>query len=208
MSDTYVYSITQENPETIYINLTNKCTNNCVFCIRNLSRPIKGKDLWIENEDVTLDKIKSQLEKYSKYKEVVFCGYGEPTIKLDLLKDVAKYLKSKDSSIKIRINTNGQGNLINKKNIIPELKNIIDEISVSLNASNNTDYMQISGCKNEIAYENVKDFIKQSVEGGFDTTATVVTGYKDYKINVEECEKITKQAGAKFKIREWLDKGY
>lgn len=208
MPDTYVYSITQENPETIYINLTNKCTNNCVFCIRNLSNPIKGKDLWLENEDVNLDKIKTQLEKYSNYKEVVFCGYGEPTIKLNLLKDVAKYLKSKDSSIKIRINTNGQGNIINNKNIIPELKDIIDEISVSLNAANNLDYMRISGCKNDKAYENVKDFIKQSVEYGFDTTATIVTGYKDYKVDVEGCEKITKQAGAKFRIRKWLDKGY
>lgn len=208
MSDTYVYSITQDNPETIYINLTNKCTNNCVFCIRNLKNPIKGKDLWLENEDVTFEEIKTQLEKYSNYKEVVFCGYGEPTIKLDLLKDVSKYLKSKTAGIKIRINTNGQGNLINSKNIIPELKGIVDEISVSLNASNNQAYMEISGCKNENAYESVKDFIKQSVENGFETTATVVTGYKNYDVDVEECENITKQAGAKFRVREWLDKGY
>jgi len=208
MSDTYVYSITQDNPETIYINLTNKCTNNCVFCIRNLTNPIKGKNLWLENENVTLDEIKAQLKNFSNIKEVVFCGYGEPTVKLDLLKDVSKYLKSENAGIKIRINTNGQGNLINNKNIIPELKNLVDEISVSLNASTNKDYMEISGCKNEKAYESVKDFIKQSVENGFDTTATVVTGYKDYNVDVEECEKIAKQAGAKFRIRKWLDKGY
>ena len=113
MSDTYVYSITQENPETIYINLTNKCTNNCVFCIRRNEHAIKGDDLWLSNENITFDMVKSQLEKFTNFKEVVFCGYGEPTIKLDLLKEVAKYLKSKFSGIRIRINTNGQGNLIN-----------------------------------------------------------------------------------------------
>ncbi|MBR1908591.1 TatD family nuclease-associated radical SAM protein [bacterium] len=206
MSDTYVYSITQDNPETIYINLTNKCTNNCVFCIRNSTDPIKGKNLWLENEDVTLDKIKSQLKHFSNIKEAVFCGYGEPTVKLDLLKDVSKYLKSENAGIKIRINTNGQGNLINNKNIIPELKNIVDEISVSLNASNNKDYMEISGCKNEKAYESVKDFIKQSVENGFNTTATVVTGYKNYEVDVKACEQIAKQSGAEFRVREWIDK--
>ncbi len=207
MSDTYVYSITQENPETIYINLTNKCTNNCVFCIRRNEHAIKGDDLWLSNEDVTFDMVKSQLEKFSNFKEVVFCGYGEPTIKLDLLKEVAKYLKSKFAGIRIRLNTNGQGNLINNKDIIPELKGLIDEMSVSLNAATNEDYMLISGCKNPKAYESVKDFIKECVENNIQTTATVVTGFEDYKVDVEECEKITKQAGAKFRNRAWL-KGY
>lgn len=207
MSDTYVYSITQDNPETIYINLTNKCTNNCVFCIRQNEHAIKGDDLWLSNEDVTFDMVKEQLEKFTNFKEVVFCGYGEPTIKLDLLKEVAKYLKSKISGIRIRINTNGQGNLINNRNIIPELKGLVDEMSVSLNASTNEDYMQISGCKNEKAYESVKNFIKECVKNNISTTATVVTGFEDYKVDVVECEKIAEEAGARFRNRTWL-KGY
>lgn len=207
MSDKYVYSITQENPETIYINLTNKCTNNCVFCIRDNEHAIKGDDLWLSSEDVTFDMVKEQLKPFTNMKEVVFCGYGEPTIKLELLKEVAKYLKSKNAGIKIRINTNGQGNLINHKDIIPELKNLVDEMSVSLNASTNEDYMKISGCKNEKAYESVKNFIKECVENNIPTTATVVVGFEDYKVDVDECEKIAKQAGANFRVRQWL-RGY
>lgn len=207
MSDKYVYSITQENPETIYINLTNKCTNNCVFCIRQSEHAIKGDDLWLSSENVTFDMVKEQLIPFTNAKEAVFCGYGEPTIKLDLLKEVANYLKSKYAGIKIRINTNGQGNLINNKNIIPELVGLVDELSVSLNASTNKDYMTISGCKNPKAYESVKDFIKKSVQNNIPTTATVVIGYKNYEVDVEECEKFVNQVGAKFRVRQWL-KGY
>ena len=124
-----------------------------------------------------------------------------------ILKEVAKYLKSKFSGIRIRINTNGQGNLINNKDIIPELKGLIDEMSVSLNASTNEDYMLISGCKNPKAYESVKNFIRDCVENNISTTVTVVTGFEDYKVDVEECERIAKQAGAKFRNRAWI-KGY
>lgn len=204
MSNTYVYSIEEGNPTTAYINLTNKCTNKCVFCIRNLENPMKGEDLWLEDEDVKFEDVISQFSKYNTVKEVVFCGYGEPTVKFELLKQIAQYLKDFNPQIKIRINTNGQGNLINSKNILPELKGLVDEISVSLNAHDNDSYMEISGCKNEKAFEEVKNFIKQSVENGFETVATIVTGYKDYKVDVKTCENITLELGAKFRERQWI----
>lgn len=207
MSNTYVYSIEEGNPTTVYVNLTNKCTNHCVFCIRNSQNPIKGDNLWLESEDVNFDDVVSQFEKYNNVKEVVFCGYGEPTVKFELLKQVAQYLKEKNPEIKIRINTNGHGNLINKRNILLEIKNLVDEISVSLNAQNNETYMKISGCDNQKAYEEVKNFIKNSVKNGFKTTATVVTGYKDYSVDVKACENITTALGANFRERRWLE-GY
>jgi TatD DNase family protein len=195
----------------IYINLTNKCTNECVFCIRTLKDDVCGANLWLKNDSVTADEVIKQLQIIKQNEnEIVFCGYGEPTLKLDVLKEVAKYIKENYIDVKIRLNTNGHANFIYKKNIIPELVGLVDSISVSLNAPDEELYKELTQpnlvCDNVL--EEVKDFIKKSVEAGIETTASVVSGYKDYDINLKECEKIATEAGAKFRVREWLEKGY
>jgi TatD family-associated radical SAM protein len=195
----------------IYINLTNKCTNECVFCIRALKDDVCGTNLWLKNDIVTTQEVINQLKALKKDEtEIVFCGYGEPTLKLDILKEVAKFIKKNYKDIKIRVNTNGHANFVYKRNIIPELVGLVDEISVSLNASNEELYKELTKptliCNNVLC--EVKDFIKKSVEAGIETTASVVSGYKDYDINLKECEKITKDLGAKFRVREWLEEGY
>lgn len=195
----------------IYINLTNKCTNECVFCIRTLKDDVCGANLWLKNDSVTAEEVIKQLQIIrSNEDEIVFCGYGEPTLKLDILKEVAKYIKDNYTDVKIRLNTNGHANFIFKRNIIPELVGLIDSISVSLNAPDEELYKELTQpnivCDNVL--EEVKDFIKKSVEAGIDTTASVVSGYKDYDVNLQECEKIATDAGAKFRVREWLEQGY
>lgn len=195
----------------IYINLTNKCTNECVFCIRTLKDDVCGANLWLKNDSVTAEEVIKQLQIIrSNEDEIVFCGYGEPTLKLEILKEVAKYIKDNYTDVKIRLNTNGHANFIFKRNIIPELVGLIDSISVSLNAPDEELYKELTQpnivCDNVL--EEVKDFIKKSVEAGIDTTASVVSGYKDYDVNLQECEKIATEAGAKFRVREWLESGY
>lgn len=195
----------------IYINLTNKCTNECVFCIRTLKDDVCGANLWLQNDSVTAEEVIKQLQIIrSNEDEIVFCGYGEPTLKLDILKEVAKYIKDNYKDVKIRLNTNGHANFIFKRNIIPELVGLIDSISVSLNAPDEELYKELTQpnivCDNVL--EEVKDFIKKSVEAGIDTTASVVSGYKDYDVNLLACEKIATDAGAKFRVREWLEQGY
>lgn len=195
----------------IYINLTNKCTNECVFCIRTLKDDVCGANLWLKNDSVTAEEVIKQLKVLKQNEnEIVFCGYGEPTLKLEILKEVAKYIKDNYTNVKIRLNTNGHANFIYKRNIIPELVGLVDSISVSLNAPDEELYKELTQpnivCDNVL--EEVKDFIKKSVEAGIDTTASVVSGYKDYDINLQECEKIARDAGAKFRVREWLKEGY
>lgn len=195
----------------IYINLTNKCTNECVFCIRTLKDDVCGANLWLKDDSVTAEEVIKQLVALKKdEKEIVFCGYGEPTLKLDILKEVAKYIKDNYTNVKIRLNTNGHANFIYKRNIIPELVGLIDSISVSLNAPDEELYKELTQpnivCENVL--EEVKDFMKKSVEAGIDTTASVVSGYKDYDVNLKECERIATEAGAKFRVREWLNEGY
>lgn len=195
----------------IYINLTNKCTNACIFCIRSIKDDVCGKNLWLKDENISSSDVIAQLKPLIKDDmEVVFCGYGEPTLKLDILKEVSKFVKTHYKNIKIRLNTNGHANFVYKRDITPELKGLIDEISVSLNAPTEELYKELTqpilDCEKPL--EEVEDFIKKSVEAGISTVASVVDGYKNYKINLDECEKIATQAGAKFRVREWLDSGY
>ncbi|MGE4358175.1 MAG: TatD family hydrolase, partial [Candidatus Omnitrophota bacterium] len=145
---------------SLYLNITNRCTNNCSFCVRFYTDYVKGHNLRLKNEP-SFEEIIKELEEadFKKYREVVFCGYGEPLLRLDIVKRVAKYLKERNN-IHIRLNTNGQGNLIYKRNIVPELKGLIDEVSVSLNADNEENYAKI--CKSEFkenTFNQVKLFI-------------------------------------------------
>ena len=194
----------------VYINLTNSCTNNCVFCIRDIKDDVVGANLFLSSENVKAEDVIAQLEKiYEKLSsEIIFCGYGEPMLKLDIIKEVAKYIKEKYPNTIIRINTNGQANLVYKRNVLPELKGLIDKFSISLNGENEEVYNRISLPKIEGAYTAVKDFIKEAVKEGFDTTATIVTGYKNYNVDMQKCIEITKDLGAKFRERPWIENGY
>lgn len=195
----------------IYINLTNKCTNDCIFCIRTLKDDVAGANLWLKNDSASSEEVIKQLNELRKNQtEIIFCGYGEPTLKLEVLKEVAKYIKDNYDGVKVRLNTNGHANFIYKRNTVPELIGLVDEISVSLNASNEESYKELAQpnlvCANVL--EEVKDYIKKCVEAGIPTVTSVVTGYKHYEVDVSECEKISTELGAKFRVREWLDNGY
>lgn len=129
--------------DSLYINLTNRCPCNCTFCIRQSSKNEFDdiETLWLEREpsaEEVIDELKKwdlSGKKEDSVKEVVFCGYGEPTEALDTLLAIADWLKA-NCSLPVRINTNGLGNLINKKDITPMLAGRIDSISISLNSSN------------------------------------------------------------------------
>ncbi len=194
----------------IYINLTNSCTNRCVFCIRNIKDDVVGADLFLTTENVkaadVIEQLNAMKDKISS--EIVFCGYGEPMLKLEIIKEVAKYIKDNYPNVIVRINTNGHANAVYKRNVLPELKGLVDKFSISLNGENEEVYNELSQPLIENAYQSVKDFIRETVKEGFDTTATIVTGYKNYKVDMEKCIEITKELGAKFRERPWLNNGY
>ena len=192
----------------IYINLTNRCTNECVFCLRQDKDDVCGQTLWLDNEDFTAQDVIEQLNNFKISSEIIFCGYGEPLLKLDILKEVAEYIKKHYPDTKIRVNTNGHANFVYKKNIVPELKGLIDEFSVSLNGATSEEYDELSQPKFEGAYDEVKKFIKACSDENIDVVASVVEGYKGRHIDLEKCEKIAADLGAKFRAREWIENGY
>ena len=118
----------------LYINLTNKCPNACEFCIRNFTDSLGDADSLVLKEDPTIEEVKKELESWdvSRYDEVVFCGYGEPTERLPELLDLARHIKAKYGK-QIRINANGLADLIWGRPTAPDLKGVIDAVSVSMN---------------------------------------------------------------------------
>lgn len=207
---TLVYSINNdENPETVYINLTNSCTNACVFCLRNQKDDVCGREMWHDDE-YELDDIIEQFSKYSDYaKEVVFCGYGEPFLRKEMMKSFCKYLRANYPYIKIRVNTNGHANAIYRKNIAEEFKGFIDSVSISLNAPTEEQYDEICKPKIKNAYNAVLEFTKSCKAAGIDVYMSVVTGFdKIHKIDVKKCEEIAASLGAKFRNREFITNGY
>lgn len=197
---------------TMYINVTNLCSNKCLFCIRNFHDEVAGVNLWLAEENITADKIIKEIKENSAASrdEIVFCGYGEPLIKIDVVKEVAKFIKGNYPNIPVRVNSNGHANLIHKRDVVPELAGLIDSISISLNAHNADLYQELSKSSfdKELAYESVKSFAGECQQLGIDTTLTVVMGFDDYEIDLKKCREIARNLGVKFKVREWLSEGY
>lgn len=206
---TLIYTINNEiSPETVYVNLTNACTNKCVFCLREQKDDVCGAEMW-HNDEYTLDDIIEQFEKYNPTpKQVVFCGYGEPFLRKEMMKAFAKYLRENHPYITIRVNTNGHANAVYHTNVIDEFKGLLDEVSVSLNSDNSDQYDRICNPRIRNAHEEVKKFIKACSDAGIHTVASVVTGFSTEKINIENCEKLAKELGAKFRNREFIKNGY
>ena len=158
-------TITYELGNSLYVNITNRCSNACTFCVRLEHDGVNGKDnLWLDREP-TIDEIKADFEtrKLEKYSAVVFCGYGEPMERADVVIEIAKWLKTKMPRLSIRINTNGQANLIYNKDITPELSGIIDCVSISLNAENAQKYQAVCNSEfGEAAFDGLLDFARRA----------------------------------------------
>ena len=182
--------------DNLYLNITNRCTNKCSFCIRFHSDYVKGHNLRL-TEEPTEEELKHAIGDPSQYREVVFCGYGEPLLRLDLVKSVATWIKHNKG--RVRINTNGHGNLIHGRNILPELKGIVDSISISLDAHDEETYNRMCRPSFKNAFQGVIDFIKEAEKFIPQVQVTVVTLPE---IDIEKCRKIAEDLGVGFRVRE------
>ncbi|MGB9715938.1 MAG: TatD family hydrolase [Thermodesulfovibrionales bacterium] len=180
---------------SLYLNITNRCTNSCSFCVKLYTDFVKGHKLRLSYEP-SEEEIKNAVGNPSDYKEVVFCGYGEPLMRLDIVKDISRWIKENKGFV--RINTNGHGNLINGRNILPELKGIVDSISVSLNAHDEETYNRICRPVFKNAFREVIDFIKESKKYLPNVEATVV---ELAGVDIEKCRKICNELGIKLRVR-------
>lgn len=188
--------------DSLYLNITNRCTNACIFCAKFKDFTVKGHHLRLEHEP-TAAQVLTAIGDPSLYQEVVFCGYGEPLIRLDLIKEVAGRLKQR--GVRVRINTDGQANLVHNRNIVPELAGLVDAVSVSLNAPDAETYQRICRSKfGENSYQAVKDFLAAAKAHIPSVTATAV-GLPG--IDMAACRKVATELGVEFREREYNEVG-
>ncbi|MBF0457592.1 MAG: YchF/TatD family DNA exonuclease [Nitrospirae bacterium] len=187
--------ITYKIRNSLYLNITNRCTNACTFCVRYQTDFVKGHNLRLSREPSDAEIIES-IGNPSVFEGVVFCGYGEPLMRLDSVINVSRYIKAHGG--KVRINTNGLAALIHKRDILPELAGLVDVISISLNAQDASTYQRLSHPPFDDAYEAVKKFIADAKAFIPEVTATVVDAPG---VDIEKCREIALSLGAKFRLR-------
>jgi TatD DNase family protein len=187
---------------SLYLNITNRCTNSCIFCPKFDDFVVKGHELKLDHEP-DIEELKAAIGDPQAYDEIVFCGYGEPLLRLDLILELATWLKQQQ--VRIRINTDGQANLVYARNILPELSGKIDALSVSLNAPDAEHYQQLCQSKfSEKGYQAVKDFLRSAPEYIPSVTATAVS-YPG--IDIDACRKLAEDLGVEFRAREYNEVG-
>ena len=195
--------------ENLYVNLTNRCPCACSFCLRRTTERVGASDsLWLK-EEPDLDTVKAEFLKkgdISGYNEIVFCGFGEPTERLDLLLEVADFVKSTYKK-PVRLNTNGLGDLINGRPVAPELRGRVDTVSISLNTPDRDAYLALVRPKfGEESFDAMLAFaaacVKYVPRVVLTTVATTLTGEQE-----AECAEICRRIGAEYRIRAWMGNG-
>ncbi|MCL4514567.1 MAG: TatD family nuclease-associated radical SAM protein [Firmicutes bacterium] len=185
--------------DSLYVNVTNRCTNNCTFCIRRTSSGVGGYNLWLQ-EEPSVEEMLEAIGDPGRFKEVVFCGYGEPLMRVDEVIQAARALKEK-YRIPIRIDTNGQANLIHGRNVVPELAGLVDTISISLNAENAEKYQSVSHSRyGAAAYQAVLDFAR---EGKKYIPRVVLTVVDVPEVDIEASRRIAGDLGVELRVRHY-----
>ncbi len=188
---------------SLYLNITNRCTNRCSFCAKFRSYTVKGHFLRLGEEPDFSGVIRAVGESPEQYDEIVFCGYGEPLIRLDLVKKVGMFLKRR--GCRIRIDTDGLANLVHGRNVLPELM-FVDTISVSLNAPDSSTYQKLIKTPfGDAAYPAILFFLREAKRYITRVVASVVAVPG---LDIEACRRVAvEDAGVEFRVREYNEVG-
>lgn len=197
-SNVFVYKV----GENLYINLTNRCNANCVFCLRQTREEMENSgSLWLEREP-TVQEVKRALEDWDveKFNEVVFCGFGEPTLRLEMIPELADFIHEKYKK-PVRLNTNGLANLEYGRDVTPLFRGKIDVLSVSLNTPDKKRYFELTRNRFGVdSFDGMLDFVRRAKtyvpEIILSTVATTLTAEEE-----ERCKKICDDLGVTYRIR-------
>ena len=197
-------TITYQVKKAIYVNLTNRCPCACTFCLRNNASGVFGSGpLWLEREP-TLEEVKASLATwdYAAFPEVVYCGYGEPTERLDVLLASARFLREKFPQVKIRVNTNGLSDLIAGEPTAARFAGLVDVFSISLNTDDPDEYLAVCRPKfGAAAYPALLKFAEEAKRHVPDVVMTVVDEPVTSKEKQERCRAICERLGVRLRVR-------
>lgn len=195
-----------EGKRNLYVNITNECNCACTFCLRNMKKMAEASSLWLKKKP-TLEEFKEALDSvpWEHIKEVVFCGFGEPTMRLDVLVELLHYVKEKHPEIPTRLNTNGLGELEYGREIAADFEGILDTVSISLNASNPERYYTLTRAKYGIrSYEALLDFAEHSKKYVPHVVLTIVDKVEGPE-EIARCQKICEERQLTLRVREYED---
>ncbi|MBQ1919410.1 MAG: radical SAM protein [Selenomonas sp.] len=199
----------QEQPDglrNLYVNITNECNCACTFCLRNMKKMAEESSLWLKKRP-TVAELKKALDEvpWEYIKEVVFCGFGEPTMQLDTLTELLRYVKETHPGMPTRLNTNGLGELEYGREIAADFKGILDTISISLNASNAERYYELTRAKYGLqSYEAMLDFAEHSKKYVPHVVLTIVDKVEGPD-EIARCREICAQRNLTLRVREYED---
>ncbi|MDH5447081.1 MAG: TatD family nuclease-associated radical SAM protein [Gammaproteobacteria bacterium] len=194
MQDTLSYTIGNK----LYLNITDRCTLVCEFCPKTLgSYQVHEYDLSL-NRRPEYEEIVAVIGDPTVYEQVVFCGFGEPTLRFKVLLQVAKYIKDKGGQV--RLNTDGLACLVNKRDVLPEMQGLIDAVSVSMNTQNEALYIQHCAPQLNGAWQAMLDFLKRAPEYIPEVTATAIDGLAG--VDIQQCESLAKELKVEFRSRQ------
>ena len=197
-------TITYQVKNSVYVNLTNRCPCNCTFCLRHNGPGVFGSGpLWLEREPTLEETIESLGQwDFTRFREVVFCGYGEPTERLDVLLAAAAHLKEQDPTLRIRVNTNGLSDLIHGKPTAPLFVGKVDCLSISLNTDDPAEYLSVCRPKfGAAAYPAMLKFTQEAAALLPSVVMTVVGEPITSLEKQERCRKIAEGLGARLRVR-------
>ena len=192
-ADTLSYTI----GDNLYLNITDRCTLVCGFCPKTLgSQQVHAYDLTLSRRPELQDIIDA-IGDPASYTEIVFCGFGEPTLRLKVLLQVARFIKQRGG--RVRLNTDGLANLVHKRNVLPEMQGLVDAMSISMNAQNELLYRQHCAPQLHGAWQAMLDFMAQAPAFIPSVTATAIDGLAG--VDIAACEKIASDRGVAFRAR-------
>lgn len=197
MKDTYTYQI----GNNLYINLTNRCSNRCTFCVRNGKETYEGHALWLKNGEPTAEQVIREIGDPKQYHEIVFCGFGEPTYRLDVMLEICDYVHAHGG--RTRLNTNGHGSLIAGMDITDSLKGRLDGINISLNAPTENAYNAVCLPQMEGAYSALFAFARSCKERELNAWFSVVDCIGAEA--VEQCRILANEVGIPLRVREMIE---
>ncbi len=198
----YNATIAYKIRNSLYLNITNRCSNRCSFCAKFEDFTVKGHHLLLAHEPTAAEVLEA-IGNRSDFDEIVFCGYGEPLLRLDLVREVAFALKNRGA--KIRINSDGQANLVHGRNILPELAGLVDTISVSLNAADAATYEALCNTPfGNAGFQGVCDFLREARKHIPTVVATAVTVPG---VDMDAVKRLALSLGVEFREREYAEVG-
>lgn len=199
----------KEQPEgsrSFYVNITNQCNCACTFCLRTMKHMAEESSLWLKQEPGA-DEVRQELDKlpWPLVKEIVFCGFGEPTMRLPVLLELMSYVRAIHPEVPIRLNTNGLADLLYKRSVAEDFKGLLDVISISMNASNPTRYLELTRARyGAESYSAMMRFAVDCRQYVPNVVMTVVEKVEN-QAEIDACRRLCEEYGLQLRVRIYED---